>query len=71
MERIKREGEDRLRLVYAAAVANRAAYHAKKMPKFDDLFGRKRSGAQTPEEIMAVFKEWTDVVSAAQKRRPN
>lgn len=60
--RLDREREQAKGLVYAQAQLNRAAYHAKRFPKFEEAFRAPVKRRQSAEEILAVMQQWDAVL---------
>lgn len=62
-DRIRAEVKRDQGRIYAQAVLNHHAFHARKVPGFDVFFGQKR--AQSPEEMMAALRDHGARVAAA------
>jgi len=63
VKRLENDAERAQRLVYAQAVLFRAA-HAKRFPRYDEVFRPSPQKRQTPTEVMQVMRMWTSAMRA-------
>jgi hypothetical protein len=65
VDREKRDAEARKQLTYMTGSLVRAAYHAKRFPKYQQVFP-ERKRHQTQDDMISAMRRWTEVIKRAQ-----